>query len=241
MIQALKEYVKQRPMLVKLALIWQTGSLFKRSVRRSVRGRRNRISIDSSAFCAGCLIDVVGNDNTIIVHESARLVNLRFFIRGNNNRIVVSRRVRVNREGDLWIEDDGGEIIIGDETTLEAAHIAVTEPGSRIEIGRDCLFAYDIDIRTGDSHSLIDTQTGKRINYARDVIIGDHVWIAAHCSILKGVRLSSNSVVATRSVVTKSFTQEGIIIGGNPARLLKENITWTRERTYADLPDTTDS
>lgn len=228
----LKDYIKQHPMLMKFALLIQTGSVFKRSVTRRIRGQRNRIQIDQTAFCVGCVIDVVGNNNTIIVQESARLLNLRFFIRGNNNRIVVSSQVRVNRDGDLWIEDDGGTITIGEQCTFEAAHIAVTEPGSSITIGRDCLFAYDIDIRTGDSHSIIDTQTDKRINYARDVLIGDHVWIAAHCSILKGVRLGRNSVVATRSVVTKPFDQEGVIVGGNPARILKENVTWQRERLY---------
>ena len=230
---ALKQYLKQHPVLLKLALMIQTKSLFKPSVTRSIRGRGNRVSVDRSAFCVNCLIDVVGNNNTIIVHEAARLHNLRFFIRGNNNRIEVGNRVRVNRDGDLWIEDDGGGIIIGEQTTIEAAHIAVTEPGSRIEIGPDCLFAYDIDIRTGDSHSILDAQTNRRINYARNVSIGEHVWIAAHCSILKGVRIGKNSVVATRSVVTKPFEQEGIIVGGNPARVLKEGITWQRERIYA--------
>ncbi len=237
----LKDYVKQHPMLMKLALLIQTRSVFKPSVTRRIRGKRNRISIDRTAFCVGCVIDVVGNDNTITVHESVRLLNLRFYIRGNNNRIMVSSQVRVNRDGDLWIEDDGGSITIGERCTFEAAHIAVTEPGSGVTIGRDCLFAYDIDIRTGDSHSIIDTQTNERINPARNVVIGDHVWVAAHCSILKGVRLGRNSVVATRSVVTKPFDQEGVIVGGNPARVLKENITWQRERVYPAASATTSS
>ena len=228
----LKEYISQNPALLKLALMVQTKSLLKPSVTRSIRGRGNRVSVDRSAFCVNCLIDVVGNNNTIIVHEAVRLHNLRFFIRGNNNRIEVGSRVRVNRDGDLWIEDDGGGITIGEETTIDAAHIAVTEPGSRIQIGRECLFAYDIDIRTGDSHSIIDSRTNKRINYARDVLIGDHVWIAAHCSILKGVRIGKNSIVATRSVVTRPFEQEGAIVGGNPARVLKEGINWVYKRIY---------
>lgn len=228
----LKEYIKRNPLLLKLALMIQTKSLFKPSVTRSIRGRGNRVSIDMSAFCVNCLIDVVGNNNTITVHEAVQLHNLHFIIRGNNNRIEVGNRVRFKRHGELWMEDDGGAIVIGELTTIESAHIAVTEPGSRIDIGRDCLFAYDIDIRTGDSHSIIDTHTNRRINYARDVFIADHVWIAAHCSILKGVRLATGSVVATRSVVTRPFTQEGVIVGGNPARVLNENISWQRTRIY---------
>jgi acetyltransferase-like isoleucine patch superfamily enzyme len=111
-------------------------------------------------------------------------------------------------------------------------HIAATEPNSVITIGADCMFAYDIDVRTGDSHSILDAQTGKRINYAKNVIIGDHVWVASHCSILKGAELKKNSIVATRSVVTKAFDKEGIVVAGSPAVVVKENITWSRKRIY---------
>src|SRR5450759_1692287 len=94
------------------------------------------------------------------------------------------------------------------------------------------MFAYDIDLRTGDSHSILDSTTMKRTNYARNVEIADHVWVASHVSILKGVKLLKNTVVATRSVVTKSFEKEGILIGGTPVKVLKEGITWDRKRIY---------
>ena len=121
---------------------------------------------------------------------------------------------------------------IDDKTTFEDVHIAITESGSAIKIGRDCMFAYDIDIRTGDSHSIIDTNKNERINYAQDVSIGNHVWVAAHCIILKGVHIPDELVLATGSVVTKKFLQKGVIIAGNPARVVKEGISWTRERIH---------
>jgi len=43
-------------------------------------------------------------------------------------------------------------------------HIAVTE-NSKVLIGEDCMLANDIDIRTGDSHSVIDMETGERLNF----------------------------------------------------------------------------
>ncbi|MBP2659028.1 MAG: hypothetical protein H6Q69_2060 [Firmicutes bacterium] len=42
------------------------------------------------------------------------------------------------------------------------------------------MFSHDVHIRNGDSHSIIDLQTKKRINFSKDIIIGDHVWIAAY-------------------------------------------------------------
>jgi len=110
--------------------------------------------------------------------------------------------------------------------------LAATEPNSSIEIGKECMFAYDIDVRTGDSHSILDATTKERLNYAQNISIADNVWIAAHVSILKGVTIAQNSVVATRSVVTKPFKDTSVLIGGVPAKVLKENIIWDKKRIY---------
>ena len=53
----------------------------------------------------------------------------------------------------------------------------------------------DVSIRTGDSHSIIDLKTKKRINFGKDVVIGNHVWLGLNTSILKGVRIGNNSIV----------------------------------------------
>jgi len=105
----------------------------------------------------------------------------------------------------------------------------VTEPGSRITIGEECMFANDIDIRCGDSHSIIETASGNRINFAEDVTIGRHVWVAAHAIILKGVTIGADSVVASGAIVTRSC-EPGSILAGNPARVIKSGISWNRER-----------
>ncbi|MCJ7717350.1 MAG: hypothetical protein MUO54_12640 [Anaerolineales bacterium] len=94
------------------------------------------------------------------------------------------------------------------------------------------MFAYDIDVRTGDSHSILTEDSNERINYAEDITIGNHVWVAAHSILLKGSSLPDNSVVATGSVVSQKYTTKGIIVGGNPAKQIKDGITWDRKRIY---------
>lgn len=91
------------------------------------------------------------------------------------------------------------------------------------------MLAYDIDIRTGDSHGIYD-QSGSRINKAEDVIIRKHVWIAAHTIILKGVVIGEGSIVGTGAVVSKGIYPSHSIVVGNPAKIVREGICWTRLR-----------
>lgn len=155
-----------------------------------------------------------------------------FYIRGNSHFVRIDENCTFQKGGGIWIEDSGCRVEIGQGSTFEKAHLAITEPKSSVIIGRDCMFAYDIDIRTGDSHSIIDLESQKRINPAKNIRIGDHVWVAAHCAILKGVCIPDNSVVGTGSIVTHEFSGNGVVIAGNPAKIVKSGITWSRERFY---------
>ncbi|MGB5943051.1 MAG: acyltransferase [Leeuwenhoekiella sp.] len=225
----LKNLVKKSPVLLRV----YHYAIRKNDIsKRIIKGSNNTIDVHYSASLDRCSFNIKGDNNTIEVHELSHLRNFSFYIRGNNNHIQLSRGVRFNRGGSIWIEDVDCVARIGDHTTFEDTHIALTEPGSKIEIGSDCMFANDIDIRTGDSHSIMDNATRKRINYAQNVVIGDHVWVAPHVSILKGVHIGSNSVVATRTVVARSFPEQNIVIAGMPAKKINENISWDRQRIY---------
>ncbi len=193
-----------------------------------MQGRNNVFQAQGASF-SNVELDIIGDDNTIVIGPGSRFNNVRFHVRGSGCRIEFGANCRISRGGVIWFEDKGGLLQVGQNTSMVDVQIAVTEPGSRIVIGEDCMFANDIDIRTGDSHSIIDLATGKRLNHAADVVIEDHVWIAPHVVILKGVHIGRNSVVATSAVVTKSCGS-GVIVGGNPASVIKSGISWKRER-----------
>jgi len=91
------------------------------------------------------------------------------------------------------------------------------------------MLANDIDIRTGDSHSIISNDSGERINTVQNVILKDHVWVGAHVRILKGVTVGEGSIVATSSVVSRSVP-ESVVSGGVPNKTIKNNVRWDRER-----------
>lgn len=197
---------------------------------RQITGSSNRID-HAGANLNQVVFDIAGNNNRITIGEGCTLNSVRFYLRGDNHRVRIGRECRFSSGGTLWLEDDSCALEIGEQSSFVDVHLAVTEPGRRIMIGSDCMFAYDIDVRTGDSHAIFDASSRKRINPAADVRIGDHVWVAAHSTILKGAAVESGSIVATGSIVTGRFSEPGIIVGGNPARTLRRDVIWSRNRS----------
>ncbi len=101
--------------------------------------------------------------------------------------------------------------------------------GTSINIGTDCLFSAGIEIRTSDSHSILN-MVGKRLNCAKSIVIGNHVWCGQGVFILKGAHIEENTVIGACSVVNKEFIEGNCVVAGNPAKIVKQNVTWQMER-----------
>jgi acetyltransferase-like isoleucine patch superfamily enzyme len=204
------------------------SKMFDNGNKFHILGNGNQVLYHGATF-SDVTCQVTGDNNKIIIGPGSEIRNVWFFINGSNHVLTIGKDCFINRGGLLWFEDDHCELAIGDQTTIEEAHIALTEPGSRITIGKDCMFANDIDIRCGDSHSIIDISTGERINYAEDVIVEDHVWVGAHVQILKGSQIGFDSVIGSGSVVSKIVPAHSVA-AGVPAKVIRTNIHWERER-----------
>ena len=198
-------------------------SLFGKS---GVCGQRNKLVIQGQLHQVA--FDIIGDDNFIEVEEGALLSNVKIYMRGHHHHLKIGKKVKV-AGGSFWFEDEHCEIILGDNTTVESAHMAATEPGKKILIGEDCMLATHIEIRTGDSHSIIDVSTDKRLNPPGDVVLENHVWVGANVVILKNVKVGKNSIIATNSVVTKNILPS-TVSAGQPAKTIKTGVSWLRER-----------
>ncbi len=106
----------------------------------------------------------------------------------------------------------GNNVAIGDRTEI---HV-----GDYVEIGDNTLISWDCCIMDRDYHKF-DGDT----EIKRPVKIGNKVWIGCNCLIMKGVTIGDGAVIAAGSVVTKDVTADSVV-GGNPAKLIRENITW---------------
>lgn len=205
-----------------------------RECKVQVNGTNNRIDFAAGTEMYGenaAAIYVCGNNNEIIVGKNVSLRGVSFFIRGNGNRIVIGDNCSAVYS-QFHIEQDGNEIMIGAGTTMhgrghQAIHIAADE-GSRIIIQEDCMLAHSTQIRSTDSHSIVDME-GNRLNPAKDIIIGAHCWIGLQCIILKGTQIPDHCVVAAGAVCSKAYTETNCVLAGNPARVVKHQIDWDRK------------
>lgn len=171
-----------------------------------------------------------GKNNSIVLGNRVKLHDVRITIFGNDNHIVVKDDNHIAGIR-FAMEDDGNRIEIGAHNFIGSGSLLAALEGTKIVIGDDCMIASPCEIRTSDSHSLLD-ENGKRINYAQDIILGGHVWIGMGCLVLKGANIPKHCVVAAKSVVCKmkEKVKEGSLLGGTPARVLKENVSWNHQR-----------
>ena len=172
---------------------------------------------------------VVGGANSLVAKDGSFLENLSVRISGSNNRIIIGENVRIYANCSILIFGSNCTVEIGANTTIRSyTTLECGENETHIKIGNDCMFSNHIHIRTHDSHFIYSNETGERLNMAKSVEIGDHVWIAAWVTVLKGTKIGSGAVIGVNSLVTHNVDENTIAVG-IPARVVKNNVTWERK------------
>lgn len=95
---------------------------------------------------------------------------------------------------------------------------------SDVEIGSNTLVSWDCLFMDTDFHKVYINE--KIMNENSPIKIGRNCWIGCRTTVLKGSEIPCGSVVGAGSLVCKKFDKENAMYGGNPARLLKENVRW---------------
>jgi acetyltransferase-like isoleucine patch superfamily enzyme len=104
--------------------------------------------------------------------------------------------------------------------------------GRNVFVNQNCTF-YDLggldiadDVMIGPNVSIItsghpvEPSRRRAFTIAKPIVIERNVWIAAGATIIGGVTVGENSVVAAGSVVTKNVPPN-TLVGGNPARVIR--------------------
>ena len=101
---------------------------------------------------------------------------------------------------------------------------------SQIIIGKDCMFSSEIKIMSGDAHIILDKNSKKYLkNNEKNICeLGDHVWVGMRNIICKNAKIPDNCIVGAGSVVSKKFDTKNCVIAGNPAKIIKKEVDWSR-------------
>lgn len=113
--------------------------------------------------------------------------------------------------------DYGCNIFLGEKCFINFNCTILDE--AKVIIGDNAFIGPNVSIFTA-CHPLQPERRNKLIQWAKPVIIGHNVWIGGNVTFLPGVSVGDNVVIGAGSVVTKKFPSN-VVIGGNPAKIIK--------------------
>ena len=143
-------------------------------------------------------------------------------------QVVIGEKSIINCRIDF--DSPSGTVIIGDRTYLGASHLVCH---TKIEIGSDVIVSWGVTIVDHNSHSLqwryrkddVSHWANRKKSWSRvkiaPVKICDRVWIGFGVTILKGINVGEGAILAAGAVVTRDVPPY-CIVGGNPARVIRE-------------------
>lgn len=132
--------------------------------------------------------------------------------------------------GKKVILDQGSAISVSKDAILEIGDNVVINRNSRIHcreritIEKDSRLGWDCQVFDTNFHFTL--HNNRIANYSKPVFIGHNSWLANGVSVQKGSYLPAYSVVASKSLVNKDFSDIGekCLLGGVPAHLLSKDI-----------------
>ena len=112
-----------------------------------------------------------------------------------------------------------------------------------VSIGNNVRVASGVTFLTHDiisgvfsnDNMLKEKSTDKFLFYMGTIKIGDNVMIGANSTILYDVKIGSQVIVAAGSVVTKDIP-DGVIVGGNPAKIIGNYYGLANRRKNVEHP-----
>lgn len=193
----------------------------------SDKGVHNQFNIAHDARIIGQSSITIrnGSHNHIDIDKGGQFNNLKIAINGDHNHISIAKQVKFS--GHLLIVGNHLHIHIGAQTTAIDCYILARDKS--VTIGEGCMISRGIEIRATDVHKVYDTDSNERLNHAHtDVVLGDHIWIAANATISKNVTVASGCIIAAGAFVNKSIEAPNCLIAGTPATIIRQNVRWER-------------
>jgi len=178
-------------------------------------------------------IVLLGSGSSVELLESSQTpYNMRVHVR-NQSQVRVGKNVRADRLSIGFF--DSCSCSIGNDCSFASNCALLSCDFMSVEIGDDCMFSNNIVVHAGDGHAIFDAGTGDRINYDMNkgeakfrIKLNNHIWVGYESFILAGADIGAGCVIGGRSLVNRQVPNN-CVLAGNPARIVKEDIAWTRD------------
>lgn len=143
----------------------------------------------------------------------------------NNGTIIINGNVQIGAGSKISVMK-GGVLEFGNDFSITGQSQIIC--GKHIKFGDRCLLSWDILVMDTDFHKITELTGNKIINPPAPIIFGNHIWIGCRETVLKGVEIADNAIIAAGATVTRSITDKNAIYGGNgkDAGIIRRNVDW---------------
>ncbi|WP_252314461.1 maltose acetyltransferase domain-containing protein [Sinobaca sp. H24] len=148
-------------------------------------------------------------NQTLETEQQKRTALLKEFLGATGENIYIEPTFRV---------DYGYNVIVGEN--FYANFDCTILDSCEVRFGDNCMLAPGVQIYTA-THPLHPTQRNSGTEFAKPITFGNNVWIGGSAVINPGVTVGDNVVIASAAVVTKDVPNN-VVVGGNPARIIKK-------------------
>lgn len=192
-------------------------------------GNLEKNRIEGNPKISNSTISFKGSNNILYCEGNVKLSNATFLFEGNNSIVYLSSAMNSQYSFTLVIYNDSTFFIGREGNMSQPININIQE-SQNVIIGAECSLSSGVNIRTADIHPIYDNNSKERVNFAKSVYIGDHVWIGHLAYISRGAKIGSGAIVDNYSFVAHNAKiKSNSLVVGNPAMIEKTNVFFTKE------------
>ncbi|MCJ2140517.1 acyltransferase [Methylobacterium sp. E-066] len=167
----------------------------------TINGDGSHVLIGDGANAFERMSLTCGPSSTVHIGHGVRLASVQIYV-CPHSKLLIGHHSAFANEGQVFVHE--------------------TKP---ITIGHNCLISEGVNFWVSDAHSIIDLDSGRRINPSRPIHVGHRVWLGRNVSVFKGAHIGDGAIIGAQSIVS------GVIPGntlayGSPARVVRENVSW---------------
>jgi acetyltransferase-like isoleucine patch superfamily enzyme len=187
------------------------------------------------------ILNLMRNKN-IWLHPKAKIIGVKNITTGGKLLIGLSYVGFVSNSVKTFLRIEGRAIFEGDFSVGRGCRLDIAKGASlkvgkggyvnahtdfiishSLEIGDSCVISWGCQFLDEDFHNIY--YEGKKTS-ENNIQIGNHVWVGCSSYVYKGTVVADGCVIAANSVVKGIFNEPNCLIAGNPARVIKREISW---------------